>query len=205
MVGFYNYTVILTYVSLISSVVGITFALDGHIDTALACMLFSGFCDCFDGKIARTRKRTEEEKRFGIQIDSLCDLVCFGVFPAVLGHCIGMSSPWQVAILALYVLAGVIRLAYFNVTEEIRQNSTDAVRDFYLGLPITTSALLVPLAFLAEPMMSSHNFTLFFSAYLALIGFLFIAPVRVPKPHGKGMYAMVAAGVVLISCLSLLR
>lgn len=205
MVGFYNYTVILTYMSLIFSVVGMTFALDGRITAALVCMLSSGLCDSFDGKVARTRKRTEEEKRFGIQIDSLCDLVCFCVFPAILGYCIGMRSPLQVAVMAAYVLAGVIRLAYFNVTEEIRQDATDKVRDCYLGLPVTMAAMLVPLSFLAQKYMAASAFAWFYTAYLALLAFFFIAPVRVPKPHGKGVYVMLAGGLATCACLFLFR
>ena len=81
MVGFYNYTVILTYLSLCSGITGIYFALAySRPGIAVFCLLFSGFCDAFDGRIARTRKHsTEQEKRFGIQIDSLSDLLCFGL------------------------------------------------------------------------------------------------------------------------------
>lgn len=205
MVGFYNYTVILTYLSLVSSVVGMTLAMEGDTGSALGCMLFSGLCDSFDGKVARTRKRTDEEKRFGIQIDSLCDVVCFGVFPAVLGYSIGLNSPLQIAVLAAYVLAGVIRLAYFNVTEETRQSQTSGVRESYVGVPITTAALMVPLAFLAERFMSAAAFNWFLTAYLALLGFSFIAPFQVPKPHGKGAYALLAAGLIVFACLIFLR
>ena len=61
MLGFYNYTVILTYMSLISSVVGITFAFQDNIFGAVMCLMISGFCDMFDGKVAKTMKRTEED------------------------------------------------------------------------------------------------------------------------------------------------
>lgn len=205
MVGFYNYTVILTYLSLVSSVVGMTLAMGGGIDAALGCLLFSGLCDCFDGKIARTMQRTEEEKRFGIQIDSLCDVVSFGVFPAVIGYAIGLRHPLQVAILALYVLAGVIRLAYFNVTEETRQSQTDHARKSYVGLPITASSLLTPLVFLLERFFSPAAFPWFFTAFLAALGVSFIAPLRVAKPHGKGIYALLGAGGVIFLCVLLLR
>ena len=73
----------------------------------------------FDGKIARTKKnRTDDEKSFGIQIDSLCDIVCFGIFPIILGYKLGMCKAYSIAILAFYGMAGVIRLAYFNVMEQ---------------------------------------------------------------------------------------
>ena len=66
---------------------GILFAAGGQVSPALLCLMGAGFCDMFDGKIASTRPRTQQEKRFGIQIDSLSDLVCFGVLPAVIVWC----------------------------------------------------------------------------------------------------------------------
>ena len=78
MIGIYNYTVVLTYMSLCSSVFGMTQAIHGHFKIAIFCLALSGLCDMFDGKVARSKKdRTDDEKAFGIQIDSLCDVVCF--------------------------------------------------------------------------------------------------------------------------------
>lgn len=75
MLGVYDYTVILTYISLWISIGGMMLSLNGHLDLAVLCLALSGLCDMFDGKIARTKKdRTEIEKRFGIQIDSCVTL-----------------------------------------------------------------------------------------------------------------------------------
>lgn len=80
MIGFYNYTVILTYVSLLISVFGMIQAFGGRFRTAIMCLALSGLCDMFDGKIARSKKnRTDDEKLFGIQIDSLCDVICLSL------------------------------------------------------------------------------------------------------------------------------
>lgn len=128
MLGIYDYTVVLTYVSLMVSIGGMMLSVNGHLNLAVLCLAISGLCDMFDGKIARTKKdRTEEEKCFGIQIDSLCDIVCFGVGPAIICYCIGMRGPIGMVILMFYVLAGLIRLAWFNVTEECRQKETDYI------------------------------------------------------------------------------
>lgn len=68
MLGVYDYTVVLTYVSLMVSIGGMMFAVNGHLHLGVMCLAISGLCDMFDGKIARTKKnRTEVEKRFGIQ------------------------------------------------------------------------------------------------------------------------------------------
>lgn len=72
MIGFYDYTVVVTYISLVSSILGMFCAIDGKLTLAVSCLAFSGLCDMFDGKIARTKKnRTDDEKSFGIQIDIL--------------------------------------------------------------------------------------------------------------------------------------
>ena len=92
LIGYYNPSVILTYIGLAASIVGITFALNGDIRIATMLIMVSSVCDMFDGAVARKVKRNEEEKRFGIQIDSLCDLICFGIFPALIGWGLGIRS-----------------------------------------------------------------------------------------------------------------
>jgi hypothetical protein len=84
MIGYYNPSVILTYTGLIFAVLGIVQAANGNIKAALIFLMLCGLCDMFDGSIAKLVKRNDNEKQFGIQIDSLCDLVCFAVFPAVI-------------------------------------------------------------------------------------------------------------------------
>ena len=88
MIGVYDYTVILTYLSLISGVLGfiITVTGVGHPDIGIFFLMVSGIMDAFDGKVARTKKnRTEMAVNFGIQIDSLADLICFGILPVSIG------------------------------------------------------------------------------------------------------------------------
>ena len=75
MLGFYNYTVILTYIGLLVGFGGILSAMGGNTLGAILCLMGSGLCDMFDGKIAATMERTPSEKQFGIQIDSLSDLL----------------------------------------------------------------------------------------------------------------------------------
>ena len=75
MIGYYNYSVILTYIGLASAVYGMVQAMSYNPRVAILCLMVCGLCDAFDGAIARTCKRTEDEKSFGMQIDSLCDLL----------------------------------------------------------------------------------------------------------------------------------
>ena len=80
MLGFYNYTMYLTYLSLASAATGIIISLTGigHPFIGAGLLLVCGLCDAFDGKVARTKKdRTDLERRYGIQLDSLSDIVAF--------------------------------------------------------------------------------------------------------------------------------
>lgn len=81
MIGFYDYTVVVTYISLVSSILGMFCAIDGKLTLAVSCLAFSGLCDMFDGKIARTKKnRTDDEKSFGIQMILSVTLSVLGFF-----------------------------------------------------------------------------------------------------------------------------
>ncbi len=199
MLGFYNYTVILTYVSLLISSIGIYLAAAGQPFYALCCLLASGICDMFDGKIARTRKKsTDEEKRFGIQIDSLCDVICFGVLPSAIGVSLVSAQSLSVRIAvwtlaALYILCGLIRLAYFNVAEETRQAKEGGRRTHFRGVPITTAAVVFPMVYAVSEFLitlggvaASLSLWLY-PAFLFITGTAFITPVRVRKPRGMGL------------------
>ena len=92
MIGFYDYTVILTYISLLSGAMGIIVCLHGigHPFLGVFFLMISGLCDTFDGRVARSKKnRTSQEISFGVQIDSLADMVAFGMLPP----CIGVAMP----------------------------------------------------------------------------------------------------------------
>ena len=123
-IGYWHYGVVLTYISVIAAIVGMCFSAVQHTWIAVICLLVSGVCDAFDGTVARTRKnRTAEECMFGEQIDSLSDLIAFGVAPAMIGYGMGMDRWYYIPVFVIFILCALIRLAYFNVTEEMRRNS----------------------------------------------------------------------------------
>lgn len=213
MIGVYDYTVILTYLSALSAVVGAGCCLDrvGHPILGMFFLLFSGLCDGFDGKVARTKKnRTELEKGFGIQIDSLSDLLAFGMLPACMGVAILRNTTvtafpaWLRVIFfvvaAFYTLAALIRLAYFNVTEEERQKTETGARTYYEGLPVTTSALIFPLVMLIAD-LAGADWTLSYFVTMFIVGLLFISKVRVPKPGGKRLYVFILFGLAELIAL----
>lgn len=199
MIGFYNYSVILTYIGLASSVFGITQIIDGKQAIPFLCLLLSGICDLFDGKIARSMKnRTEHEKVFGIQIDSLCDLVCFGVFPAVIGYSYGINHGLGLVSSFMIILGAVIRLGYFNVMEEERQRNTTEVRKQYQGLPVTTVAIILPLLFLGRANIPKNVFPYVFQGFMILISILFVLKINVKKLSVKGILVLFTMGIIIL-------
>ena len=204
MIGYYNYTVILTYLSLASSVTGICLAMSGHPLGAIWALLFSGLCDMFDGRVARMKKdRTVNECKFGIQIDSLCDVIAFGVLPAAIGYSVGMTRIYLLPILILFVLCAVIRLAYFNVTEEERQITDSGKRLFYEGLPVTSSAVIIPFAYCMKA-ISDKILLPIFAITMLTVAILYVSPIKVPKP-GKYISALLLAlGMAEFICLLVL-
>lgn len=193
MLGFYNYTVILTYLGMLVSFLGLSFAVGGSMQPALLCLMVSGVCDMFDGKIASTMDRTRSEKRFGIQIDSLSDLICFGVLPAVIVYELtGRSGPGFYTG-AIYLLCALIRLAWFNVDEEERQERSSGSREVYLGLPVTSAALLLP-AFVGVVKLCRWPVEKLAPVLLILMAASFLTPFKLKKPALPGKIGMILCG-----------
>ena len=149
-------------------VIGMTQAMNGRFRTAVTCLALSGLCDMFDGKIARSKKnRTDDEKLYGVQIDSLCDVVCFGIFPALICFLIGVRGPVGNLVIGYYCICSVIRLAFFNVLETRRQQVEEGANKYYHGLPITSMAIVLPLVFMLQVFISDCVFVIVL--YLSLI------------------------------------
>lgn len=227
MIGVYDYTVILTYLSTISGVVGIIVTMTGmgHPYCGTLFLMISGLLDGFDGKVARTKKdRTELEKEFGIQIDSLSDLICFGVLPASIGiaqlrvsgiltdlgrHAERPENYYLVLILitiaAFYVLAALIRLAYFNATTDERaEEALIKGKAYFTGLPVTTAALIFPLTLVLH-WFTKADLTYFYFWLMMIVAILFVGNFKVPKPNKKQFAIIIAIGFIeLIGTLLIL-
>lgn len=203
MIGIYDYTVVLTYISLAISVIGMTRAVGGDFKSAIVCLALSGLCDMFDGKIARTKKnRTEEEKQFGVQIDSLCDVVCFGIFPALTCYLMGMNGILGQLVLAYYCVCSVIRLAFFNVLEAKRQKVEEGANKYYHGLPITSMAIALPVVYLLSYVLPTAGFQALMLVSMFTVGTLFVVDFPLKKPSNRTNCILVAvAGCAVIAIL----
>src|SRR6187399_2363122 len=106
---------------------------------AFILLLAALFFDIFDGYWAR---RSQRQSILGADLDSLSDIISFGVAPAVMGFTLGMRGGWDMMILAFFVVCGISRLARFNVTAEALSEGTGKVK-YFEGTPIPSSILIV--------------------------------------------------------------
>lgn len=181
-IGIYDYTVILTYMNLVSGLIGMGLASAGRTGAAILCLALSGFFDLFDGAVARTKKnRTEDAKGFGIQLDSLCDIVSFGVLPAWILYCAGYRGTVGCIMLILYVLCALIRLAFFNVLEAKRRQYEECSVKYFRGLPVTTAAIAFPFFYLLSYVIPHSVMNVVWAVLPLLMAFLFILDIKVPK------------------------
>ena len=160
--------------------------------TAFVLLPLALVCDVLDGYVARLNRRRQSV--LGADLDSLADIISFGVAPAMLGFTLGMRGGWDMLLLTFFVICGVSRLARFNVTAvALADESTGKVK-YFEGTPIPTSIMIVALLG-AAVMLGRIDEHLWLGVRkigpallhpLALIygvsGSAMISTIRIPKP-----------------------
>jgi CDP-diacylglycerol---serine O-phosphatidyltransferase len=127
-----------TLLNVVSGVLAIMFAISGNFNLAAIFLIGAVMFDALDGRVARMffHKTSEKQKDFGKQLDSLADVISFGVAPAIIGYMMGLRSWYWIIVLLLYVCCGVLRLARFNITKS---------QTLFEGLPITVGGVIIAL------------------------------------------------------------
>ena len=202
-IGKWNKSVILTYVGLIISIFGMYIAKTYNTDMKYAyiCLIFAGICDMFDGFVARKCKRTEEEKNFGVELDSLVDVISFVVLPIIIMLCMGLDKWYDIIIFALYAICGVARLGYFNI---LVADASNPVK-YYYGMPVTFVALIYPIFFILTLFVNMELFKVLLAIITFAIAALFVLKIKIKKPKGVSyvFYSALAIIVTLIYMFAL--
>ena len=194
MIGKWNKSVILTYIGLSISIIGIFIScMKYDIKYAFICLILSGVCDLFDGTIARRCKRDESEKEFGIQLDSLVDVVSFIIFPISIFISIGLNSIYHIFVYILYAIFAVARLAYFNIS-----TSKDKPVKHYTGLPVTFAALIFSIFYLLSYAISINLFNIIYSIIILITSFLYVIKIKIKKPSLKISIGLLGVAIILI-------
>jgi CDP-diacylglycerol--serine O-phosphatidyltransferase len=176
---------------LLSAVLAIYFAILGIFPAAMIGLIWAVFFDWSDGIIARRMKgRTENQKNFGGQLDSLIDVVSFGLCPAVVLLSYGNFGPWFIPGAFCIAAAGVLRLSYFNVYGLVREST-------YQGLAIDNNGLILVSLFVLDGFISSSDFSVLLYIVILALAILNVAPIRTPKLNGGWYYGITVYTVLL--------
>ncbi|MEE8060089.1 MAG: CDP-alcohol phosphatidyltransferase family protein [Pseudomonadales bacterium] len=163
---------------LFCAVLAIYFAIIGNFPATMIGLVWAVFFDWSDGKIARRMKgRNDKQRMFGGQLDSLIDIVSFGVCPAIVLLSYGEFSPWFVPGAFCIVAAGVLRLSYFNVFGLTGEST-------YQGLAIDNNGIFLTLLFVFDGFISSLVFTPLLYVVVMGLAIVNVAPIRTPKLEG---------------------
>ncbi len=182
---------ICSLVGLLCAVLAIYFAILGIFPAAMIALIWAVFFDWTDGIIARQLKgRNKKQGEFGGQLDSLIDIISFGICPAIILLSYGNFSPWFLPGAFLVVATGVLRLSYFNVFGLVGKST-------YMGLALDNNAIILTFVFLFNGILDHSNFTVILYILLVALAIMNVAPIKTPKLAGRWYYALMLYTLVL--------
>lgn len=171
---------------LLCSVLAIYCAIIGQFHGAMIGMIWAVFFDWSDGILARLMKgRTKDQGLYGAQLDSLIDIISFGICPAIVLLSYGNFSPWFIPGAFIIVATGVIRLSYFNVFGLVNKST-------YMGFPLDNNVIILVFTFLFSGLFSHSAFSILIYLLLMLAAVFNVAPIKTPKFAGRWYYALIA-------------
>ena len=184
---------ICSLLGLMSAVIGIYFAIQGNFPAAIIGVLWAVLFDWYDGIIARKMKgRTKVQGDFGAQLDSMIDIVSFGILPAIILLSYGNYNIWFLPGAFVIVAVSAIRLTYFNVYGLIDSKT-------YKGFPLDNNVLILALVFLFEGFFTPSTFSIIIYALMMILSALNLSSIPTPKFGGKWIYALVTYVIVMTS------
>lgn len=176
---------------LFSAMLGIYFAILGVFPAAMIGLVWAVAFDWLDGRVARgMTSRTDEQRAYGGQLDSLIDVVSFGIGPAVVLLSLGHFSPWFLPGAFIALAAGVTRLSYFNVFGLAGGTS-------YRGLAFDNNVIVLVLLFAFKPLLNVSAFVALVYVTMLCLAALNVAPIRTPKLGGKWYFAIIGYAVAM--------
>jgi len=176
---------------LLCALLGIYSAILGSFPLAIIGVLWAVVFDWADGIVARqVAGRTDDQRAFGGQLDSLIDIVSFGVFPAVFLLSYGGFNPWYLPGAFLILGTSALRLSYFNIYG-LNQDKT------YVGLALDNNVVILAFLFLFEGLTDRTVFSIVVYVVLMVLLVFNLAPIRTPKFSGKWFFVLVVYTLVL--------
>lgn len=180
---------------LFCAVLAIYFAAVGMFHAAMIAMIWAVCFDWTDGIIARNMKgRTEVQGLFGAQLDSLIDIVSFGICPAMVLLSYGSYSPWYLPGAFIIIAAAALRLSYFNVFGLVDKSS-------YMGMALDNNGIVLVFVFLFNGLFSHSTFSVILYLLILLLAALNVAPIKTPKLAGRWYYVLIIYTLMITTIL----
>ena len=176
---------ICSLIGLLSAVLGMYFAIAGNFEAAIIAVLWAVLFDWYDGIIARKmRGRTKIQGVFGAQLDSMIDIVSFGILPAIILLSYGNYNVWFIPGAFVIIATSAIRLSYFSVYGLIDSKT-------YKGLALDNNLLILAFVFLFESFFEYSTFSILIYVILMLLSALNLSSIPIPKFGGRWSYVLV--------------
>jgi len=192
-IGFYRDCDLLTMTGTVLAITGMILAINNLATYAVFCLIGSGICDAFDGFLARRHNSTKEQQQYGVELDSLSDVICFGVLPVIIA--ITKSNAWYLCVSSIFfVLCGVVRLAYYNMLANEKENDGH----YFVGIPITASAIVFPIIYFITIAINDGILSTVLTILFMLLGLGYILPIKVKKLTNLGKAILSIIGVIAI-------
>ena len=159
---------LVSFLGLIFTALGIYFCFIGKIGYAVLLLAMSGISDGIDGNFAKKFRKKGQNPEYGVQLDSLADIVCSGVLPVIICLSLGFTEWYNAIIYCIFLICGITRLTYYNVN-----SSNDK---FYKGVPITVSTFVIPIIYC----FTKKN--IYYSLSLLILSICYVLNIKIEKP-----------------------
>lgn len=197
-IGYYNLANLVTILGLCCSLLACFLMAQNNFAVAMLAFACAGLCDMMDGRIARASNASGKRVRFyGVQLDSLCDVVSFGMVPCFMAFWLKYDGIVDILIYLLFVACGATRLANFNM--EVALDSPNLRSSHFTGVPIPFSVIVFPLLMIVH-ILAGPVAWLFRLAFL-LTGIGYVLRVRIPKPSGRAQVVIILYELVVLITL----
>ena len=197
-IGVYRKCDFVTLLGGASALTGIILSMHGYNYYAILCLILSSVCDGFDGVVARKIKSKDYQTVYGVELDTICDVISFGVLPMVIVQSLTSWNIYTSIVSVFFCLCGIIRLAYFNMLAITKKSDGKT----FIGFPIIISAFIIPAVFFVFEIFKIDIGNIVYPIILFVCGVLFIVPVKLKKitTNQKVIYSLL--GVLLVAILS---
>lgn len=200
-IGYYSLANAVTLFGLISASMSCFLAASGakNIKFAVLMLFFACICDLFDGRIARSNpNRSEHQQFYGIQLDSLCDMVSFGIAPCFIAFSMGFNGVLDVIIYLIFIVCGAVRLAYFNT---LANDAPGKSMKYYRGVPIPVSCFFITLLVLLSTFIPASVNVWIVRLIMLALGICFVLNIKIKKPPLRNMLVIFGIQVVMLVVL----